>query len=228
MLKEIIRILTDKKTMVDEMGVEFESMLKIGKDMFVAVTDLLYLGGDKKVVHKKIFPADKELNKLECKIRGEVVTHISVAGADNLSSMLIFMSVVKDAERIGDYIKNLYDIAEKAKDFGKGKYGEATLDIRNHILMNFDLVNDAFNSGSTKKAKSILKEIAKLQKKCDKIVNELLNKCDAKERSVAYALTARFYKRILAHLSNIVTSVVMPVNKLDYFDDDNLDKLKRT
>ncbi len=219
MFKEFMKILMDKKTMVDEMGEEFQQMLKTSKTMFIAATDLLYLGGDEKKVHKDIFPADKMLNKLECEIRQEVVTHISVAGADNLASMLVFMSVVKDAERVGDYIKNIYDIAVNVKDFAAGKYGELTLDLRNQIVLKFNEVAEVFSDSDTSKAKNLLTEIRKLQKKCDEIIMTLVRE-PGTERSVAYALMARYYKRILAHLSNIATAVVMPVNKLDFFDEE--------
>ncbi len=37
--------------------------------------------------------------------------------------------------------------------------------------------------------------------------------------AVCFALTARYFKRITAHLSNIATSVVLPLSELDYFDE---------
>jgi len=223
MLRELIRILLDRKTIIDKMGIEFMTMLKTGRDMFVSATDLLYLGGDDKEVYEKIYPQDKELNKLECKIRSEVVTHISASGADNLATMLIFMSVVKDAERIGDYIKNTYEVAVKVKDFKQGKYGKQTLDIRNEIVSKFGNVMAVFSDSDEKAAIECVKKISKMQKQCDGIIDELLT--SKTENSAAYALVVRYFKRILAHLSNIVTAVIMPVNKLDYFDEDSISEL---
>jgi phosphate uptake regulator len=223
MLKEIIKILMEKTTLVDQMGAEFTKMLEIGKNMFVSVSDLLYSGGNEKEVYDKIYPPDKELNKLECKIRSEVVTHISVSGSANLSAILIFMSVVKDAERIGDYIKNTYEVAVKVKNFKEGKNADELSDIKNKIISKFDEVTTVFKENDQKGAIACIGEIAKLQKKCNAISEELVvNYCA--QNSVAYALTARYFKRILAHLSNIVTAVIMPVNKLDYFDEENLPK----
>jgi len=37
-------------------------------------------------------------------------------------------------------------------------------------------------------------------------------------------LAARYYKRIESHLLNILSGVVMPLHKLDYFDEDALDE----
>jgi phosphate uptake regulator len=223
MLKEIMRIFMEKTTLIDQMGSEFAKMLETGKNMFIAVTGLLYCGGDAKQVYDKVYPPDKELNKLECKIRSEVVTHISIAGTSNLSAMLIFMSVVKDGERIGDYVKNTYEVAVKAKEFQKGKYADELLNIKNEIVSKFDSVPAIFKENNQKGAATCINEITKLQKQCDKIIENLIENYSV-ENSVSYALVARYFKRILAHLSNIATAVIMPVDKLDYFDEDNITK----
>jgi hypothetical protein len=34
---------------------------------------------------------------------------------------------------------------------------------------------------------------------------------------------ARFYKRTAAHVLNVLSSVVMPLHKLDYYDEDEID-----
>ena len=38
--------------------------------------------------------------------------------------------------------------------------------------------------------------------------------------ATAVALGTRYYKRISAHATNVLTSVVMPLHKLDYYDED--------
>jgi len=37
--------------------------------------------------------------------------------------------------------------------------------------------------------------------------------------AICFALVARHFKRIVAHLVNIATSVVLPYSDLDYFDE---------
>jgi hypothetical protein len=44
------------------------------------------------------------------------------------------------------------------------------------------------------------------------------------EQAVAQALTYRYLKRIVAHLLNVLSAVVMPVDRLDYFDEDPEDR----
>jgi hypothetical protein len=40
-----------------------------------------------------------------------------------------------------------------------------------------------------------------------------------------HVLLTRFYKRIAAHLSNVLSVVVMPLHKIDYFDERELEGL---
>ena len=42
--------------------------------------------------------------------------------------------------------------------------------------------------------------------------------------AVSLALGARYYKRFEGHLLNILSSVVMPLHKLDFFDEDEVPK----
>ena len=78
-----------------------------------------------------------------------------------------------------------------------------------------------FSENQAKNARGYIRELIKLQKRCDKIVDELLSGKKNVENCVAVVLLARYFKRIMAHLANIASSVVMPVNKLDYFDEDS-------
>jgi len=43
-------------------------------------------------------------------------------------------------------------------------------------------------------------------------------------QAVAVALAHRYLKRIVAHGMNVLSAVVMPVDRLDYFDEDPEDR----
>ena len=58
---------------------------------------------------------------------------------------------------------------------------------------------------------------------CDRVVEQVLDAPGLTNRQVvAYTLAARYHKRIAAHLGNIASSLVMPLHKLDYFDEEYL------
>jgi len=42
--------------------------------------------------------------------------------------------------------------------------------------------------------------------------------------AVARALYFRFLKRLTAHLMNLLTSLVMPLDRLDHYDEDKTDR----
>jgi hypothetical protein len=47
---------------------------------------------------------------------------------------------------------------------------------------------------------------------------------DDRPHAVARALARRYLKRIVAHLTNVLSAVVMPIDRLDYFDEDPEDR----
>ncbi len=53
------------------------------------------------------------------------------------------------------------------------------------------------------------------------LVNELVHATAPALVAVPRALLYRFLKRVAAHCANVVTAVVMPVDRLDYFDEDD-------
>ena len=59
----------------------------------------------------------------------------------------------------------------------------------------------------------------KIAKECDKIIEKVATSKLSVNEAVCFALIARHYKRLVAHLSNIATSVVLPISDLDYFDE---------
>ena len=54
----------------------------------------------------------------------------------------------------------------------------------------------------------------------DGLVNELVHATSPALIAVPRALLYRFLKRVTAHCANVVTAVIMPVDRLDYFDED--------
>src|SRR6056297_2806164 len=111
MLKEIwnafkkTNVLTD---MVQEVG----QMLDLGESMFKESSTALMHERDWESIAEELYSKDKQVNSIEQKVREQIVTHLSLGHTADLSACLILMNVVKDAERIGDYCKNIFEIAK--------------------------------------------------------------------------------------------------------------------
>src|SRR4030042_4760667 len=91
---------------------DFKIMLDDSETMFEAVCAQLLVGKEKGGLKEKIYEIDKQVNNLQKEIRKRIVEHLTLQPTVNVNACLILMSVVKDAERLGDYSKNLYEVTE--------------------------------------------------------------------------------------------------------------------
>ena len=201
--------------------VEFSNMLKDGKDMFKAscgkITEETPGGGDLK---EKLYSLDKRINDIEKDIRKKVVEHLSIQPGADLPFCLVLMSVVKDGERIGDYAKNLLEVSKfKKTSLDKKLYSKLFGEIHDRLLEMFDKTNTAFVQSDRKIAEDLWVSERELAKRCDSIIEDLAVNSTNANQAICFVLIARYFKRIAAHLTNIATSVILPISELDFFDE---------
>jgi phosphate transport system protein len=218
MLREILQALKGSDAL-GEMIAQIGEMLDAGEWMFEKAVDSLTRQADWAEVADDLYSRDKRVNEIEQAVREGIVTHLSLGHESDLTACLILMNVVKDAERIGDYCKNIFEIGRFYRhEFGRPEYQRTLDDIRRSISPMFQEAKKAFLEADKKLADNILDTSSKLKGRCDVVIRQLLSVHDQipPDEAVAYVLTARFYKRVAAHLSNIATSVVSPIPMLDY------------
>jgi len=218
MLKEILHAF-QHKDVVRELSVQIGEMLDAGKWMFEQASDVLMRKADWNSTCDALYSRDRQINEIEQSIRERIVTHLSLGNQADLGPCLALMSVVKDAERIGDYCKNIFEVGRFYRGtFSHRSFAEPLDDIRQKISSLFEPAKQAFIELDTDKAERILSETSIVAKKCDLIVQQLLVLDDqfSASEAVAYVLLARHYKRVEAHLSNISISVISPVAFLDF------------
>ena len=104
-----------------------------------------------------IYQMDKKINSFERDVRRKIMTHLAISGKDDLGSGLIMVSVVIDIERIGDYTKNIYDLAVQHPACLKGGAFEEKLNHIEEATMNFlnDAI-DAFKNQDIEKARKLM------------------------------------------------------------------------
>ena len=61
-------------------------------------------------VRTPLYERDVAVNELERSIRRKVLRHLTVNPGHDVAICLALMSVAKDAERIGDYCKNVFEV----------------------------------------------------------------------------------------------------------------------
>ena len=215
-LKELLSLWHDESAL-KEMFRRFDDMVVGAKEMFKLSTSYL-TDGVEADLRKNIVKMDSQLNTLQQVIRRDIITHISVHGTSDVVPCLLLMSLTKDAERIGDYCKNIQEVFERSPQLKTDPLRPDLLDMRAKILIWFDQTKRAFDRNDRELAKSTREEAFLHEKECDRLVWELATD-NGGRNAVAVAIIIRFLKRVAAHLGNICTSVVMPIDKLDYFDE---------
>ena len=202
----------------------FKEMLNDTKGMFESVCDALIEGRKGADLEEKVYEVDKKVNLLEKEIRKRIVEHLSIQPSVEIPVSLVLMSVVKDAERVGDYCKNLFEVTELLEgSLKRTHFSEFFNGIDKKILQQFDKTVKAFMGSDEKVAKEILSIERGIVLDCDDILKKLAKGNLPTNEAVCLALLARYFKRVSAHLANIGSSVILPVSDLDFFDE----KLRR-
>jgi len=167
-----------------------------------------------------IYKQDMEINNFEREVRRDLINHMAVAGTEEFNSALVLATIVIDIERLGDYSKNLVDLAKShpSKLLG-GVFEEDLQKVEAAVLDGFDRVPNQFKNSDVEDAKAFLKEYNWVSKICDQHVNDYINEVDKDLSSgdaVALAMYYRYLKRIHSHLSNVATSIVNPFDQIGF------------
>ncbi len=175
-----------------------------------------------------IFAADKKINKFEREVRRKVFAHLAVAHPVDVAPGLILISVVSDVERIGDYTKNIAELAQAHPSPLHGYLFEEKLtDVEQKITDRFKQVAEAFAKSDEELATRLMSEHRDISNWCDSVVNQIIigpTEGLMVGHAVVLALYVRFIKRVWAHLTNIASSVVNPFPRIGYRYKDIKDK----
>ena len=163
--------------------------------------------------------ADKLVDDLEEKITQECARVLALRqpAASDLRTVLTVMKVATNLERIGDYAKNIFDLTKVGLDLEAGPREAALVPLKDKISKLLVRAHGLFERQDTAKAREFLSEVVELEDECDAAVEELL-RLSGRNTSPA-VLTYRYFKRVISHIGNVVTSLVVPLDKLDYFDE---------
>ena len=218
MLKELLTILS-KDSKLDSAFRRSYEMLDIAKNMYVKARSALRFS-DTDQLDSSINDMDKKVNKYEREVRKEVLQHIAVAGVDNLASGLKLMAIIIDIERIGDYAKNIVELAENHRDKLHAGNGEEDLrKIETAVEEAFDRLKYVLETSNEESAEALIKEFIWINPLCDKHVFGYTKEEDesiSRRSSVTLALYFRFLKRIHSHMRNIATTVYRPFHKIGF------------
>lgn len=197
----------------------FSGMLRDGGQIYDLASNALFGVVPASEVRDQLFSTDQNINRAEQTLRKKLIVHAGVHGRNEFPSCLTLMSVAKDAERIGDYCKNIYDLAA-TRTIGETDPLYAELkSARDRIADLLLQVEKAFSEQDETQAKAVLQQAEKLEDECDDHVNRLVAAEESQASDITAALSWRYFKRVAGHSKNVATAIFMPVHKLDFFDE---------
>ncbi len=205
---------------LERMRAEFGQMLDAGRHVFDVAANALLGGTDVEVIRQDIFDTDKRINQSERQIRRSLVVHATVHGSSSFPSCLVLMSVVKDAERVGDYAKNIFDLAELRSSELQGELQADLVQLKDRISHLMSNCRMAFDTEDAAEARALIKEAEQVEDHCDDRITQIIRSGKQMNSDAVYALAYRYFKRTASHARNVLTSVVQPIDLLDYTDGD--------
>ncbi len=194
-------------------------MLASCQDAFGLATGSLFGEGDVVSNREAVLSLDVDINRLERAIRRELLIHGTVRGAEvDQGLMLTYMSLAKDAERLGDKCKDILELAQMGADFTDGDDAAELLEHRNHVAGLINETRGAFAEQATERVHELIQAIAEDEDHYDRHVVQFVMSDLPSRYAAPRALFYRYIKRISGHLANILSSVVMPVDRLDFYN----------
>ena len=196
-------------------------MLTLSHVMFTDAIGALRLGEKNKVI-KSIKQRDTDINKYQRDIRKKVVTYYSISkDVTNLDSGLVLINMVVDIERIGDYTKNILDLAKHhPKKFVSEKISDDLRVVEKAVIERFGNTIKAVEKMDEEVAKELIKSYrSDLGKLSDNLVASSISgklQIGVEHKASSMVLYARYLKRIGAHLKNITSVVVNPFEAIGY------------
>ncbi len=196
-------------------------MLHLSHEMFTDSVNALRSGEKNKVI-KSIKLRDEEINQYHRDIRKKVVTYYSVSkDVTNINSGLVLINMVVDIERVGDYTKNILDLAKYyPKKLKSEKVSEDLRIIEQAVIERFQNTVKAVEEMDEIAAKELIKSYrSDLGKLSDNLVASSISgdlKIGEEHMASSMVLYARYLKRIGAHLKNITSVVINPFESIGY------------
>ena len=173
-------------------------------------------------VRNDLLETDKRIDGLEQSIRRQIVVHASVHGAQQIPEMMVLMSVAKDAERIGDYAKNLFALtAHHTASAGKPHHDDLQR-LREQVSALLADAPEVYDQQDKERANEFIKRAEELIVECEERMIGIFRMEQCSGYDAACVLAFRHIRRVAGHVQNIITAVVNPIDKIDFHDEPNV------
>jgi phosphate transport system protein len=201
-------------------------MLEKTHSMFQESVKALRYGGSAGT-GSNVYEEDRTINAYQMDVRRKILRYLAVTGTMDLIPGLVLINIVVDIERIGDYTKNITELAAvHPGNLHCGGFEDRVRAIEQTVEKLFAEVPTILKSSNQQVARALSNECYQLRANADRIISELIRQEDeslGRGQAAAIALYVRYLKRVGAHLLNILSSVVNPFERIGFRETDRPD-----
>lgn len=203
--------------LISDMFSEFSQMMEKAADTFEEAHKALSGEFDLQPAFEEVRRRDREINATEALIRRQLVQHLTVQAGSDVTLSLILMSIVKDAERAGDYCRDLFGVAFICSDAAKTEgFAESIEELFSGVGRLMEDSRRALSESDEELARDVMDREKRLKADCDSLLDKLVKSGLSSERTVALTMIICYLRRITAHTANISSGVINPVERLDH------------
>jgi len=195
---------------------DVSAMLKQAAEMLEHSLDVLL---DNKAVTLDLEQLDDVIDEAERRVRRTILQHLAVNPKQDLVASLILVSMVQDAERIGDFSRGLVELMKMAGGPRQGPFAEELRALASRLLPMFATCEKAFRDADVVEARKVITGHRQLRRELKAYRNRVAASDLSADMAVVYAGAAQILRRVGAHLSNIASTVVQPYDRIRHGDE---------
>ena len=154
---------------------------------------------------------DRSINEGERMIRRLVTQHLTINPKQDLPASLALFSIVHDVERIGDYAKSLSELCQWQSD---SEGSDAGRQLHEKITPLFGQLLQALRDEDVDAARQVMRTHEEVKIASVTFVTGAFQDEASNRHTVVQVMAVRFLRRISAHLSNVASSVVNPLDRI--------------
>jgi phosphate uptake regulator len=157
---------------------------------------------------------DDVIDDAERMVRRSILEHLTVSPRQDLVASLILASIVQEAERVGDFARGLAEVAALAKGRRSGPFADELRSLAVRVRSLFEQCEEAFREDDSVLARAITVTHRELKAELTRYLQEIADSDLTADMALVYGSSATMLRRISSHLSNIVSAVIQPYDRI--------------
>jgi phosphate uptake regulator len=162
---------------------------------------------------------DDVVDEGERMVRRTILQHLAINPQHDLVPSLILLSMVQDAERIGDFARGLVEVSKLARSRREGPFADELRGFADRLRPLFGVCERAFHENDVAEAREVIARYRVLRRDLKQYRVRVTASDLTADMAVVYADAAQVLRRMGAHLANIASTVVQPFDRIRHHDD---------